>query len=124
MNIRSLPALALLPCLLGAVDASGRSTAPPPDRSNVPGGGGTCANGGCHATFPLNSGDVTLTLTDTATMMPITEYTPGEIYSLGIAIQSGEAGRGRWGFQTVPLDPTNAMAGSVTPDPGTSSLPR
>ena len=52
-------------------------------------------------------------------MTPFNEYTPGEIYSLGIAIQSGEAGRVRWGFQTIPLDGTNAMAGSLTPGSGT-----
>jgi hypothetical protein len=103
------------------LDAHGRSGAPPPDRSGVPGGGGTCANAGCHSDRPLDSGDVTLVLTDTATTMPLTEYTPGAIYTLGMSISSGEAGRSRWGFQTVPLDPTNAMAGSVAPGPTTTT---
>lgn len=120
-RLHSLAPLFLLSCLLAASDAAGRSGAPPPDRSGVPGGGGTCANGGCHSDSPLNSGDVTMVLTDTATMMPLTEYTPGEIYSLGMAITSGEPGRARWGFQTVPLDGTNAMAGSVAPGPGTTT---
>lgn len=111
----------LVLCVLLALplSAAGRSSAPPPGRSADP--GNLSCQEGCHPTFPLNSGDVTLELFDPATMMPLASYEPGQSYSVGFGITSGEAGRGIWGFQTVPLDATDTMAGTLTAGPGTST---
>jgi hypothetical protein len=65
----------------------------------------------CHGGFPVNSRDVTLSLVDSATMTPFTQYVPGTTYQVTFTIQSGETGRGRWGFQSVPLAGMT-MAGS------------
>ena len=111
--------LALLATLACALSAQARSGVPPTGRAGDP-GAQTCVEG-CHASFPVNSGDVTLELFDGATMLPITAYAPGGTYSLVIGITSGESGRGIWGFQAVPLDPSNAMAGSLSAGPGTAT---
>jgi hypothetical protein len=106
-----LPALVLVPTLAQAF-----SSVPPPGMANDP-GASNCQS--CHDTFGLGSGDVTLSLADSVTMAPFSAYAPGEVYQLGMEIRSGESGRNRWGFQSVPLDGTNAMAGSLTAGPGT-----
>ena len=82
------------------------SSGPPDAKTGAP-GEGTCHD--CHNSFPLNSGDGSLTITAP------TEYSAGETYQ--ITIQVADNGQSRWGFEFTPLnhgsititDPTNTQ---------------
>ena len=62
--------LATLLCLLLPVVSAAFSGSPPAGRSGDP--GATTCQAGCHPSFPLDSGDVTLTLSDATN--PVTAY--------------------------------------------------
>jgi len=97
--------LAFIALVVGAAPAQARSNLVPipPGRTQAP-TESTCAAPGCHTSFLLNAGNVTLRLTDTATTTDFIEYVPGQTYTLTLAISSGETNRRRWGFQMTVLD--------------------
>ena len=101
-------ALALPLC---AVDAAAYRGAPPPGHANAPPSPRNCTE--CHDSFSLNAGDVTIRLVDEITAAAMSRYEPGLAYDLRFDIESGEAGRSRWGFQLVPLA-GEAMAGELS----------
>lgn len=112
-------ALALL-ALLAAGEAAAFSGSPPIGRANDPPDGRNCT--ACHGDFALNSGDVTLSLVDEITGMVRGTYEPGLAYDLRLEISSGESGRGRWGFQLVPLA-GETMAGELSAGPSSQLQP-
>jgi hypothetical protein len=78
--------------------------------------GATCVQGGCHAgpSQPSTSNLLTLNIgtgNPTTTLNNSFQYTPGQIYNLGFALNSSS---GRYGFQIVPLKADSTMAGSFT----------
>jgi Secretion system C-terminal sorting domain len=58
----------------------------------------------CHSSFELNSGDGGLELS------ALTEYTPGETYSIQVSLS--DPGQQRWGFQITAVDVTGGFAGT------------
>ncbi len=60
----------------------------------------------CHSSFGLNSGDGSLELS------AITEYTPGETYSIQVSLS--DPGQQRWGFQITAVDVTGGFAGTFS----------
>jgi hypothetical protein len=107
---RGAPGLASLAlALVLAPGARAFSDGPPVHRANDPPSPQTCR--GCHTSFALNAGDVTLQLLDAASRQPFVQYVAGRPVDLVFRITSGQAGRARWGFQLVTLSGTT-MAGS------------
>ena len=100
--------------LLAAGPASAFRGSPPTGRANEPPDSRNCT--GCHGDFALNSGDVTIALVDEITGMVRTNYEPGIAYDLRFDISSGESGRGRWGFELIPLA-GETMAGELSAGP-------
>ncbi len=84
----------LLIVMIIPVMALAYSGGPPDGRTGAP-GELTCQNS-CHSTFPLNSGDGTLTISGPA------QYQPDMTYS--ITIELSDPGQSRWGFEITPLD--------------------
>jgi hypothetical protein len=97
--------LAVLPAI-----ALGYSTGPPDGRTGAP-GEETCWNL-CHSSFPLNSGDGSLTITGPDF------FQAGQTYT--IVVEIADPGQSRWGFEFTPLnfgsiqitDPTNTQLSS------------
>ena len=85
--------------LLVPVLALAYSTGPPDGRTGAP-GEQTCYNG-CHSTFPLNSGDGSLSISGPDFFLA------GETYT--ITVEISDPGQMRWGFEFTPLD-----QGSIT----------
>ena len=87
-------------------------------------GDSTCAESGCHASFPLNApaSGVTWRLLDSATSADFTTYTPGASSTLGLAFTSTAAGRGRFGFQMTMR--ANVTGTQTWPAFGTAANPR
>lgn len=81
--------------------ALGYSSGPPQGYAGDPPGNNNCTF--CHNSFPVNSGDGTQTITE------LTEYIPGETYTLEISIS--DPGQSRWGFQLTAKDGDNQFAG-------------
>jgi len=75
------------------------SSGPPDQRTGAP-GELTCQNS-CHSTFPLNSGDGSLSVSGPNL------YEPGMTYT--ITVEISDPGQSRWGFEITPL-----TEGSVT----------
>jgi len=109
--------LALLSLILAAPTANAFRGAPPTGRAGEPPDGRTCA--GCHSDFSLNSGDVTLSLTDESSGTPMSGYEPGISYDLRFDVSSGESGRNRWGFELIPLT-GESMAGEFSAGPSSA----
>ena len=86
------------------------STGPIDGRTGAP-GELTCYDG-CHNSFPLNSGDGSLTITGPDF------YVGGQTYTITVEIE--DPGQMRWGFEATPLtqgtvtitDPTNTQSSS------------
>jgi len=66
---------------------------PPNEKTGAP-GEGTCVD--CHSSFPLNSGDGTLTISGPETFRASQTYE--------ITIELSDQGQSRWGFEITPLD--------------------
>lgn len=84
------------------------SSGSPGGKTGAP-GDGTCTD--CHNSAVTGaSGDNQLVVTSGIT--PITDYTPGQTYNVGITINNATVGVGH-GFECLPLNSSNAIAGSV-----------
>ena len=81
----------------------GFSTGPPAGYAGDPPGNNNCT--ACHTSFPLNSGDGELSLTELA------EYEPGQTYTMTVNLS--DPGQSRWGFQLIPKDENNVVSGDV-----------
>lgn len=90
----------------------------PAGKTGAP-GEGTCMD--CHsvATLVSNSSENQLTLLD-ASLNPVTEYTPGETYGVGLMQVTNVGGTG--GFEATVLDGSNAMAGTFAVVSGTHTV--
>ncbi len=85
------------------------SSGPPDGKTGAP-GESNCTD--CHSTFPVNSGNGTLTISGPA------QYSPNTTYA--ITVQLSDQGQSRWGFEFTPLtfgtvtitDPTNTQQSS------------
>jgi hypothetical protein len=105
--------LAILCCGLivaPAGSALAYSGGPPDGRTNAPGEGNCTA---CHSTFPLNSGDGSLSIAGIGAT-----YRPDEVYTLALTLADPEASR--WGFELTILDDAGASVGTVSPLDGTT----
>ena len=106
MKYRLIVTIAVAGILLGSVVLS-FSTGPPDARTGAPGESNCTA---CHTSFPLNSGNGSLTITAPAT------YTSGQSIDVTVFIQ--DPGQSRWGFEVTVLDALNQPAGTlVVTDP-------
>ena len=86
-----------------------KSAGPPACYAGNPPGSFTCATGGCHDNFALNSGTANLTLdlggADTG-------YVPGNTYIITVSIE--KQGMVRAGFQSIALlDSNNALSPGI-----------
>ncbi|PJA28891.1 MAG: hypothetical protein CO189_03830 [candidate division Zixibacteria bacterium CG_4_9_14_3_um_filter_46_8] len=79
--------------LIMPVMALGYSSGPPDGKTGAP-DEGTCVD--CHTSFPLNSGDGSLSISGP------TEYLAGETYI--IEVQISDPDQSRWGFEFSPLE--------------------
>ena len=111
-------AAVVLALALGAPGAFGFGGGPPALRAGDP-GALTCQEG-CHSSFGLNAGSVTMELLDVG-LAPFVRYEPGASYDLVFRVSSDEAGRARWGFELTALADMDA-AGTFTPDSGARVL--
>ena len=109
------PVIALL-ALLFTASGWANSTGAPLNTTGAP-GNITCAQVGCHSSFPLNSGSGKLTL---AAGGGATTYTPGQTIRMRVTLEDPAAAR--WGFNlTVRKEGSPDFAGAVavpsTPTP-------
>ena len=73
-------------------------------------GDGTCTD--CHSTAVTGaSADNSLTIATGVT--PVTNYTPGQTCNVAVVLNNSTGGVGH-GFECLPLNSSNALAGSVT----------
>lgn len=84
--------LILLCILLIPATAMGYSSGPPNEVTGAP-GEGTCVD--CHGSFPVNSGDGSLTIVGPS------NFIAGHTYPIVVTIQ--DPGQQRWGFEFTPL---------------------
>jgi len=93
--------VSLTTVLLGSVVLS-FSTGPPDAHTGAPGESNCTA---CHASFPLNSGNGSLTINAPAT------YTSGATINVTVHLQ--DPGQSRWGFEVTALNAMNQPAGTL-----------
>jgi hypothetical protein len=84
--------LILLGLLLVPAMAMGYSSGPPNEVTGAP-GEGTCVD--CHGSFPVNSGNGSLTIVGPSS------FIAGHTYPIVVTIQ--DPGQQRWGFEFTPL---------------------
>ncbi len=80
--------------LLLLAPLAGASSSGPPDGLTGAPGEGTCH--GCHASFPLNSGDGVLSIEGPE------HYLAGQTYT--VTVTRDDPGQTRWGFEISPLE--------------------
>jgi len=80
------------------------SSGPPSGHAGDPPANANCT--ACHSSFPLNSGDGELSITE------LLEYTPGQSYDLTISLT--DPGQSRWGFQTTARNGSNQFSGTLS----------
>lgn len=94
--------------LASAVAGFATSTGAPLNTTGAP-GNLTCAQVGCHSSFPLNSGAGRLAV---ATADGVSTYVPGQTIRMRVTLQDSAATR--WGFNlTVRKEGTSDFAGAV-----------
>ena len=102
--------------LQGPMKVSATVPTPPLGKTGALPSEGTCAQ--CH------SGAATTGTPFLTVVPPITEYAPGNTYTIGVGVE--DFGMVRWGFEaTVLKDSDNTTAGSITTfvDPHVVALP-
>ncbi|MBD3165288.1 T9SS type A sorting domain-containing protein [bacterium] len=95
--------IAVFALLFAAHTASAFSGGPPAGRAGDPPNNSNCT--ACHSSFPVNTGDGSLDITE------IMEYTPGQSYDMTVTLE--DAGQSRWGFQLIAKDGSNNPAGTL-----------
>lgn len=101
--------IVILPFLMGAEEgvAEGQNK----DRTGAPGSQNACNNSTCHTAGAFNPSSA-IQVMDQMTLMPVSEYVPGETYDLRFTVNS--AGGEVFGFQaTVVKDDDASNAGSL-----------
>ncbi len=101
---------------LNFTTVNSKITSPPAGSSGDPVNTGTCSQSGCHngSAQTHGSNDLTLTIGTGNPATPLNNsftYTPGTTYNIGFLIN---AFTGRYGFQMVALNASDAMAGSFS----------
>lgn len=109
LQIRVLPYVVLL-LSIWLIAASLLSTGAPGGRTGAP-GDLTCADGGCHPSNPVNSGNGQVSVEGPASYR---SGTPVEL-----TIRTSRPGAARFGFQITVRDASGAMAGSWEVTEGT-----
>jgi hypothetical protein len=84
--------ITILGLILAPAIAMGYSSGPPNEVTGAP-GEGTCVD--CHTSFPLNSGNGSLTIVGPS------QFIAGHTYPIVVTIQ--DPGQQRWGFEFTPL---------------------
>ncbi|MBZ0263137.1 T9SS type A sorting domain-containing protein [bacterium] len=95
--------LFILFTMLAVSSAFAYSGGPPNDRAGNPPAFANCTQ--CHSSFPVNSGNGALDITE------LFEYTPGETYTLEVNLS--DPGQQRWGFELTIYDDGNDFAGEI-----------
>lgn len=94
-------------------NSSGRGTASGQGATGAPGDGLTCANSNCHGSAGPFAPDLQITLVKDGE--EVTEYRPGETYSMFIAVEASVGSPTRYGFQmTAVTDADNSGAGAFS----------
>ncbi len=89
------------------------SNGPAAGNANATGSPGStsCGAGGCHGS--VNTARLSIDIID-ANSQAVTEYTPGEVYSITYTISAATiASASRWGMQSAVLDASDAQAGTL-----------
>lgn len=100
--IKSFPLLVI--CAMTTV-AWSFSSGPPDGITGAPPSEPTCAQIGCHATFALNVGSGTLSISAPS------NYSGGDTIDVSLNLQ--DAGQQRWGFELTVLDSSNQPVGNI-----------
>lgn len=91
----------------------GRGTSSGQGAAGAPGDGLTCSSGGCHGSAGPFAPDLQISLTQDGEQ--ITEYRPGETYTLTVKVEATTGTPSRYGFQMTPvIDSDDSAAGSLT----------
>jgi hypothetical protein len=101
MKYHRIVIVSLATVLLGSIALS-YSTGPPDEYTGAPDEEDCTV---CHSSFPLNSGDGSLTILGPAT------YTPGE--SIDFTVHLRDLGQLIWGFEVTVLNAMNQPAGTL-----------
>ncbi len=96
-----LALLALIGSLVAPSDGRAFSGGPPDGKCGDPPNPSFCTS--CHSSFPINSGDGSLTLTG----LPA-EYAPDSTYVLAVHLQ--DSFQRRWGFELTAIRPSDGLA--------------
>jgi len=81
----------------------GYSSGPPDSFCGNPSANQNCTH--CHTSFPVNSGNGSLSIVAPST------YVPGQTYD--ITVQLEDPGQSRWGFELTTMGSGNAQAGTI-----------
>ena len=94
-------------------NAAGRGTASGQGSAGAPGDGTTCSSGGCHGSAGPFAPELQIILMKDGDQ--VTEYKPGENYTLGVVVEATSGNPTRYGFQmTALIDSDNTGAGSFS----------
>lgn len=94
-------------------NSSGRGTVSGQGASGAPGDGTTCSSGGCHGSAGPFAADIEVLLAKDGEV--VTEYKPGEMYTLAVIVKTETGNPARYGFQmTALVDSDNTAAGSFS----------
>ncbi|HAI57426.1 MAG TPA: hypothetical protein DCM04_05765 [Saprospirales bacterium] len=94
-------------------NSAGRGTVSGQGAAGAPGDGLTCASSNCHGSAGPFAVDLQIVLVKDGE--EVTEYRPGETYSMFIAVEATVGSPTRYGFQmTVVTDADNSGAGSLS----------
>ena len=99
---------------LGYNNSAGPITVQNQDRTGGPLANGFCGNTGCHASGAFDP-SLEIVIMDGSTA--VTEYVPGQTYTVEVTINAGNGSPAEYGLQAVALTETNEQAGSYA-DPG------
>jgi len=102
--------------IINTQQVSSKQGNPPANSSGDPVTGNTCVQSGCHGGSVLTPGpsDVTLSIGTGTPSTPLNasfEYVAGTQYNIAMLLNSST---GRYGFQIVALNGSNAQAGTMT----------
>ena len=94
-------------------NSAGRGSVSGQGAAGAPGDGTTCSSGGCHGSGGPFGAELLISLSENGT--EVTEYMPGQTYTLGVTINSTSGNPSRFGFQmTALVDSDNTNAGTIT----------
>lgn len=98
---------------------SGRGTVSGEGASGAPGDGTTCMSGICHGSGGPFGAEIEILLGKDGEM--VTEYTPGETYTMGIVVKTESGNPTRYGFQMTALVDSDDSAAGLFSDIGSNA---